>query len=76
MRKLDFYYNFFTKICYTDKYEETEKDTESLYLALAEKNNCIIVQGVQKCRSEICYVVKVVTIRSLKTLAEIFSVLR
>ena len=31
-------YNFFKKFCDTDKYEELEMDTDSLYLALSEEN--------------------------------------
>ena len=38
LRMLDFYYNFFKKVCDTDKYEELEMDTDSLYLALSEEN--------------------------------------
>ena len=34
---LEIYYNFFKKLCDTDKYEELEMDTDSLYLALSEK---------------------------------------
>ena len=34
---LELYYNFFKKICDTDKYEELEMDTDSLYLALSEE---------------------------------------
>ena len=35
---LELYYNFFKKLCDTDKYEELEMDTDSLYLALSEEN--------------------------------------
>ena len=35
---LELYYNFFKNFCDTDKYEELEMDTDSFYLALAEKN--------------------------------------
>ena len=34
---LELYYNFFKKFCDTDKYEELEMDTDSLYLALSEE---------------------------------------
>ena len=34
---LDLFHNFFTTFCDTDNYEETEIDTDSLYLELAEK---------------------------------------
>jgi len=37
-RMLELYYNFFKKFCDTDKYEELEMDTDSLYLALSEEN--------------------------------------
>ena len=36
LRMLELYYNFFKKFCDTDKYEELEMDTDSLYLALSE----------------------------------------
>ena len=35
---LELYYNFSKTFCDTDKYEELEKDTDSLYLALSEEN--------------------------------------
>ena len=38
LRLLELYYNFFKKFCDTDKYEELEMDTDSLYLALSEEN--------------------------------------
>ena len=40
---LELYYNFFTKICDVNKFEELEIDTDSLYLALAEREleDCI-----------------------------------
>ena len=38
LRLLELYYNFFKKFCDTDKYEELEMDTESLYLHLSEEN--------------------------------------
>ena len=37
LRMLELFYNFFTKFCDTDKYDEIEMYTDSLYLALAEK---------------------------------------
>ena len=37
LRMLEFYYNFFTRFCDVNKFEESEMDTDSLYLALAEK---------------------------------------
>ena len=43
LRMLELYDNFFTKFCGVNKFEELEMDTDSLYLALAEKEpvNCI-----------------------------------
>ena len=38
LRRLELYYNFFKKFYDTDKYEELEMDTDSLYLALSEEN--------------------------------------
>ena len=40
---LELYYSFSTKICDADRFEELEMDTDSLYLALAEKElvDCI-----------------------------------
>ena len=38
LRMLELYYNFFKKFCDTDKYDELEIDTDSLYLALSEEN--------------------------------------
>ena len=37
LRMLDLYYNFFTRFCDVNKFEELEMDIDSLYLALAEK---------------------------------------
>ena len=37
LRMLELYYNFFTRFCDVNKFEDLEKDTDSLYLALAEK---------------------------------------
>ena len=43
LRMLVLYYNFFTRFCDVNKFEELEMDTDSLYLALAEKEveDCI-----------------------------------
>ena len=38
LRMLQLYFNFFKKFCDTEKYEEFEMDTDSLYLALPEEN--------------------------------------
>ena len=37
LRVLVFYYNFFDNFCDFSKFKELEKDTVSMYLALAEK---------------------------------------
>ena len=37
LRMLELYYSFFTRFCDVNKFEELEMDTNSLYLALAEK---------------------------------------
>ena len=37
LRMLELYYNFFTGFCDVNKFEELKMDTDSLYLALAEK---------------------------------------
>ena len=43
LRMLELYYNFFTKFWDVNKFEELEMDTDSLYLAFAEKEleDCI-----------------------------------
>ena len=43
LRMLELYYNFFTRFCDLNKFEAWEMDTDSLYLALAEKKleDCI-----------------------------------
>ena len=43
LRMLQLYYNFFERFCDVNKFEELEVDTDSLYLALSEKelNDCI-----------------------------------
>ena len=37
LRMMELFYNFFKKFCDTDKYEELEMDTDSLYLAMSEE---------------------------------------
>ena len=59
LRTLELYYNFFTKFCNVNKFEELEMDTDSLYLALAEKEleDCITPEmraEWQKLRSHDC----------------------
>ena len=43
LRMLQLYYNYFTRFCDVNKFEELEMDTDSLFLALAEKQleDCI-----------------------------------
>ena len=43
LRMLELYYNFFTRFCDVNRFEDLEMDTDSLYLALAEKEleDCI-----------------------------------
>ena len=60
LRLLELYYNFFKKFCDTDKYEEVEMDTNSLYLTLSEKNleNVILPEKRaewDRLRSKDCY---------------------
>ena len=38
LRMFELYYNFLDKFCDVNKFEELEKDTDSLYLALAEED--------------------------------------
>ena len=48
MRMLELYYNFFEKLSDTEKYEEIEKDTDSLYLALSEENLEDVINPVKR----------------------------
>ena len=59
LRFLELYYNFFTKFCDVTKFQELEMDTDSLYLAFAEKEpeDCIKPEmraEWQKLRSNEC----------------------
>ena len=61
LRMLELYYNFFTRFCDVNKFEELEIDTDSLYLALAEKEleDCVkseMTTEWQKWRSNNCVV--------------------
>ena len=38
LRKLDLYHNYFEFFCVTGKYEEIERDIDSVFLALSEEN--------------------------------------
>ena len=56
---LELYYNFFTRFCDVSKFEELEMGTDSLYLALAEKEleDCIRLEmraEWQRLRSNDC----------------------
>ena len=59
LQMLELYYNFFTRFCNVNKFEELEMDTDSLYLALAEKEqeDCIrpeMKAEWEKLRSDDC----------------------
>ena len=59
LRMLELYYNFFTKFCDVNKFEELEMDTDAVFLALAEKKleDCIRPEmraEWQKLRSNEC----------------------
>ena len=59
LRMLELYYNFFTKFCDVNKFEELEMDTDAPFLALAEKKleDCIRPEmraEWQKLRSNEC----------------------
>ena len=59
LRMLELYYNFFIRFCDVIKFDELEMDTNSLYLALAEKEleDCIRPEmraEWQKLRSNDC----------------------
>ena len=56
---LQLYYNFFTRFCDLNKFEKLEMDTDSLYLALAEKEleDCVRLEmraEWQRLRSNDC----------------------
>ena len=59
LQVLELYYNFFTRFCDVNKFEELQMDTKLLYLALAEKEleDCIrpeMRDGWQRLRSNDC----------------------
>ena len=59
LRMLELYYNFLTRFCDVNKFEELKMDTDSLYLALAEKEleDCITLEmraEWQRLRSNDC----------------------
>ena len=47
LRMLELHYNFFERFCDVNKFEEVEMDTDSLYLALSEKElyDCIRLES-------------------------------
>ena len=45
---LELNYNFLTKFCDTEKYEEFKMDTDSLYLALAGEKICDCIRIEKK----------------------------
>ena len=47
LRMLELYYNFFDRFCDVNKFEELERDTDSLYLPLSEKElyDCILEES-------------------------------
>ena len=72
LRMLELYYNFIKNFCDTDKYEELEMDTDSIYLALSEEN----LEEVIFPKSELNgtkYVLKIALITLLRRLPTIFS---
>ena len=62
---LELYYNFFKKFCDTEKYEELEMDTDSLYLALSEENLEDIIPQTEETNGK-QYVREIVPIASLR----------
>ena len=68
---LEISYDFFTTFCDTDKYEEIEMDTASLYLAKAEKK-CLIIYEVKKGNGGNCYAAIIVMIHSTQTPPAVF----
>ena len=45
---LELYYNFFERFCDVNKFEELEMDTDSLYMALSEKELCDCIREESK----------------------------
>ena len=52
LRMLELYYNFLKKFCDIDKYEELEKDTDSLYLALSEEDLEDVIVPEKRAKSD------------------------
>ena len=66
LRMLELFYKFPKKFCNTEKYEELETDTESLYLDLSEENLKILISQRKKTNGN-QYVSQIVQIASLRT---------
>ena len=71
LRMLELYCTFFEKFCDTDKYEEVEMDTDSLYLALSEENLEDVILTKSE-RSGTSYILKVALITLLRMQPTIF----
>ena len=72
LRMLELYYNFFKKFCDTDKYEELEMDTDSLYLALSEENLEDVILPEKRAEWD-HYALKIALITLLRMKLTIFS---
>ena len=70
LRMLELYYNFFKKFCDSEKYEELETDTDSLYLAQSEQK---ILFSQRKETNRKQYVREIVQIASLRMQQATFS---
>ena len=71
LRKLQLYYNFFEDFCDTDKYDELEMDTDSLYLALSEENLKDVILPENELNGT-SYVLKITLITLLRMQPTIF----
>ena len=63
---LELYYNFFKKFCDTDNYEEVDRDTDSLLLALSEKKMEDVILPEKKELNGSSYVLKTALITLLR----------
>ena len=66
------YYNIFKSFCDTDKYEELETETDSLYLALSEDNSEDVIFP-KKGAEWTCYFLKIALKTLLRMQSKIFS---
>ena len=53
LRMLELYYNFSERFCDVNKFEELEMDTDSLYLALSEKDLYVCIREESKAKWEL-----------------------